>query len=240
MDERVDVVRLIAAIGNLVRTQPPAPAASMHDLHALVVASQRDGIHHAATRCEPVARPFVDMQRRKAMRTVISVTAVRQRFHVRVADDTRETAVLLASAHAQTPWCRSCRAPRSWVPFPLVAWATSRLATTRGPFTGKIPITSGSCFTESATRIRTTAFTCRPLSGSFRHLPPVGVCRAHWHRRRPQIRRGRSADLCCPSHLPEPSGAPQPSHERLTRARRQRPNVWREPAVLWTDRTRRT
>ena len=200
MDERVDVVRLISAIGHTVRAHHTAPPAFVHDLHAFADAAQRDRVHHAAARRRPVSRCFVDVQRRQAMRTVISVTAICQRPHVRVTHRARETAVLLAPAHVPAPWCRCCRAPRSWVPFPLLTWVSPRLATTRGLFTA-CAITSGSCFTAFL-RIRTTAFTCRPLSGSFRHLPPVGVCRAHWHRRRPQIRRGRSAELCRPSHLP--------------------------------------
>jgi hypothetical protein len=173
----------------------------VHDLHALRGTAQRDRVHHAATRRAPVARCDVHMQRRQAMRTVISVAPICQRPHVAVADDATEAAILLASAHAPTPWCRSCRAPRSWVPFPLFAWvAISRLAPTSGRFTADFAVTSGSCFTELV-RIRTTASSCRPLSRSFRHVPPVGVCRAHWHRRRPQIRQGRSAEPCSPSHL---------------------------------------
>jgi hypothetical protein len=191
----------------------------VHDLHALADAAQRDRVHHAAARRRPVPRPNVDVQRRQAMRTVISVTAVRQRSHLGVACNARETAVLVASGHVPAPWSRCCRAPRSWVPFPLAACAASRLATTRGLFTTWV--TSGSCFTDSR-RIRTTASTCRPLSGGFRHLPPVGVCRAHWHRRRPQIRRVRSAELCClPPHLPvrpivRPATVHQSGNPRVT------------------------
>jgi hypothetical protein len=209
MDELVDVVGLIRPVGHTVRSLDAALPAPMHDLHALSGTPQRNCVHHAAARRAPVPRHLVDVQRRQAMRTVISVTAVRQRLHVRLADNARETAVLLASAHVPTPWCRSCRAPRSWVPFPLVApplrcggvaWATSRLAATRGLFTA-FAITSGSCFTAITRGSEPRPRTDGPLSGSFRHLPPVGVCRAHWHRRRPQIRRGRSAEPCLSSHL---------------------------------------
>jgi hypothetical protein len=174
----------------------------MHDLHALRGTAQRDRVHHAAARRAPVARLDVDVQRRQATRTVISVTPVRQRPHDCVADNAREAAVLLAPAHVPAPWCRCCRAPRSWVPFPLLTWVSPRLATTRGRFTA-FAVTSGSCFTSTPSRLGSEPRprTDGPLSGSFRHLPPVGVCRAHWHRRRPQIRRSRSAELCCPSHL---------------------------------------
>src|SRR5581483_3224879 len=160
MYERVDVVRLIRSIGHTVRALHAAPPASMHDLHSLRDAAQGHRVHHATARRRPVARLVVDVQRRQAMRTVISVTAVRQRLHRRVADDARETAVLLAPAHVPAPWCRF-RSPRSWVPFPLLTWVRSRLAATRGLFTARFAITSGSCFTNSRW-IRTTASTYRP------------------------------------------------------------------------------
>src|SRR5437870_3041080 len=106
MDEHVDLVRLITALCDAIRAIGTATPAFMHDLHALFGTAQRDRVHHAAARRAPVARCDVHMQRRQAIRTVISVAPVRQRLHVAVADDATEAAVLIASAHAQTPWCR--------------------------------------------------------------------------------------------------------------------------------------
>lgn len=191
LQDDVEIVRLIRIDRDDVAVLGSTVPTSMDDLPALLALPDGDGVHQAATAARPVAHPHIDVQRRQAGRAVIAVAPVGQRPNSRGADDTAEAGVLAASTHTQSPSFRSSRRRGSWVPFPLPPG--SRLAPTRARFTAPearlLPVPASprrrSAWVPNHGRVP------RPLSGSASHPPPVGVCEAHWHRRRPQIRRGR-------------------------------------------------
>jgi hypothetical protein len=187
-----DVVWLTRVHSHAVAAFMAAAPATMHQLPALLRPANADGIHDAATPASPVPRLDVDMKRRQAEGTVVSVTAICKRPDPALTKHTAKSLILVISRQAPHSFDSAIsERRRSWVPFALTRWFPgSSLPGADSPPTPEV----GDYFRFLLHRgilhpqIRTTAGfeLSRPLSGGLTHLPPVCVCRDSLAWRRPQ------------------------------------------------------
>lgn len=208
LDDDIKVISLLRILSNAIQPLDATATTSVDDLPSLLRLADSERVHDSTAWALSIARQNIHMERRQAKGTVVSVRTVCEGLYASTAADASEAPILLASWQVQTPSPRKFprRKKLGSVYSSLIG---SRLVSTRGKFTASfsgqrllpVPASSGPISSPNPNLDRlclVVPATVRRVTTCHRYAY-VGT---HWHRRRPQVRPGRSETPSLPNHPP--------------------------------------